>query len=436
MSICFNCGKEVKPYKYKEIQFELCKDCGALIISKNDFEKLAKHVDTDCKIVDLFEIPAVTIKKEIRKCPYCNENMEQIYCEGVFIDRCKKCNMLLFDNGELSKYFTIFSKNPIEIMNNAKFIKTFCDIEIVEKADIKKERGSYMNSNKSKERPVARINGIPAVILTIFAGVLAFLSIILSNLIPFLMITGGICSFFTVILLIGFRVIKPQEAIVYTLFGKYYGTLKGAGFYWIFPLATPHYEHISLKVRTLENPKQKINDLSGNPIEVGIMVTWEVQDTAKAVFDVNDYESYLSSQCDSALRNTVRLYPYDAPEDSNKKSLKDDSTEICEKLKEKIQESVAVAGIKILDARITHLAYSKEIAAAMLQRQQANAIIDAKRAIVDGAVGMVEMAIEKLSQNKNIALDDKTKASMVNNLLVVLCGNRESQPVVRNDIVE
>lgn len=135
------------------------------------------------------------------------------------------------------------------------------------------------------------------------------------------------------------------------------------------------------------------------------------------------------------MRNIVRLYPYDAPEDSNKQSLKDDSAEISEKLKKRIQDCVSAAGINIIDARISHLAYSSEIAAAMLQRQQANAVIDAKRAIVDGAVGMVEMAIDKLSQNKNIVLDDKTKASMVNNLLVVLCGNKDSQPVVRNDII-
>ena len=135
------------------------------------------------------------------------------------------------------------------------------------------------------------------------------------------------------------------------------------------------------------------------------------------------------------MRNIVRLYPYDAPEDSNKMCLKDDSTEISEKLKARIQDCVSVAGINIIDARITHLAYSSEIAAAMLQRQQANAVIDAKRAIVDGAVGMVEMAIDKLSQNKNINLGDKTKASMVNNLLVVLCSNKDSQPVVRNDVL-
>ena len=233
----------------------------------------------------------------------------------------------------------------------------------------------------------------------------------------------------------GFKILKPQEALVYTLFGKYYGTLKNAGFYWVNPLASTTLGIISLKASTLDNGQQKINDVMGNPIQVGIIVTWEIQDTAKALFNVNNYTSFLSAQCDSALRNIVRLYPYDAPEDSNIQSLKDDSAEISEKLKARIQDCVSVAGINIIDARITHLAYSSEIAAAMLQRQQANAVIDAKRAIVDGAVGMVEMAIDKLSLNKNINLDEKTKASMVNNLLVVLCSNKDSQPVVRNDLL-
>jgi len=239
-------------------------------------------------------------------------------------------------------------------------------------------------------------------------------------------------------LISGFKIVAPQEAIVFTLFGKYYGTLRNPGFYWVNPFAAVHnwmMGRISLKARTLDNARQKINDVLGNPIEVGIMVTWEVKDTARAVFNVNDYQSFLSAQCDSALRNIVRMYPYDAPEDSGKQSLKGDSAEISDKLKIEIQERVKVAGLNIIDARITHLAYSSEIAMAMLQRQQANAVLDAKRTIVEGAVGMVEMAINRLSQNENIKLDDKTKASMVNNLLVVLCSSRESQPVVRNDIL-
>lgn len=187
--------------------------------------------------------------------------------------------------------------------------------------------------------------------------------------------------------------------------------------------------------QTLVNGRQKINDELGNPIEVGIIVVWAVKDTAKAIFNVDNYESFLSAQSDCALRNIVRMYPYDVADDSSKQSLRGDSVEISEKLKREIQNSVVDAGIDIIEARITHLAYSTEIAAAMLQRQQANAIIDAKRAIVEGAVGMVEMALDKLEQNGKLVLDNNAKASMINNLLVVLCANKESQPVIRNDIV-
>ena len=221
-----------------------------------------------------------------------------------------------------------------------------------------------------------------------------------------------------------------------TLFGKYAGSLKGAGFHWINPLAqsvTP-FVPISLKARTLESGKQKINDELGNPIEVGIIVIWEVQDTAKAMFNVNDYNTFLSAQSDSALRNIVRTYPYDATEGSGKQTLRGDSQEISEKLKAEIQKNVSVAGLNIIDAKITHLAYAPEIAVAMLQRQQAAAIIDAKRAIVDGAVGMVEMALNKLKSDNIVNLSDDDKAKMINNLLVILCSNKDAQPVLKNDI--
>ena len=230
--------------------------------------------------------------------------------------------------------------------------------------------------------------------------------------------------------------LKPQEAMALTVFGKYIGTLKGAGFHWVNPFArsvTP-FVPISLKARTLDNGKQKINDELGNPIEVGIIVIWEVQDTAKAVFNVDDYTQFLSSQSDSALRNIVRMYPYDAPEDSDRQSLRGDSQEISAKLKAEIQRNVKVAGLNIIDAKITHLAYAPEIAVAMLQRQQATAIIDAKKAIVEGAVSMVEMALNKLSENDVVKLDEAEKANMVNNLLVILCSNKEAQPVIKNGL--
>jgi len=197
---------------------------------------------------------------------------------------------------------------------------------------------------------------------------------------------------------------------------------------------------ISLKVMTLSNAKQKINDCLGNPVEIGIAVTWRVVDTAKAVFNVDNYKEFLSLQCDTALRDIVRIYPYDvAPNvDTTGDGLADDgslrgsSEVVVKRIRDKIQEKVADAGLEIIEARITYLAYAPEIAAAMLQRQQASAIIDARKMIVDGAVGMVEMALERLSENHTVELDEERKAAMVSNLLVVLCGNKDAQPVVNS----
>lgn len=262
----------------------------------------------------------------------------------------------------------------------------------------------------------------------------------------------------------GLKVLNPNEAYVLTLFGKYYGTLKGPGFYFVNPFVTANNplktgslsesfseamsdnnknknekqasakikNKISLKAMTLDNDKQKINDKMGNPIEIGIVVIWKVTNTAKAVFNVDNYKEFLSIQCDSALRNIVRMYPYDVPGEEDETSLRGSSQEIAVKLKEAIQEKVDVAGLEITEARITHLAYSPEIAAAMLQRQQATAIIDARSAIVEGAVGMVENALNKLNENDIVELDDERKAAMVSNLLVVLCGNKDAQPIVNS----
>lgn len=267
----------------------------------------------------------------------------------------------------------------------------------------------------------------------------------------------------------GLKVIKPQEALVLTLFGKYIGTLKGEGFYFVNPLCTAvnpaaktrlsqsgdvdggkaEYaklnatntsvkKTISLKVMTLSNSKQKINDCLGNPIEISIAVMWRVTDTAKAVFNVDNYKEYLSLQCDSALRDIVRLYPYDVSPDvdttgdgiADEGSLRGSSELVAERIRDKIQEKVNEAGIDIIEARITYLAYAPEIAVMMLQRQQASAIIDARKMIVEGAVGMVEMALERLGENDIVYLDEERKAAMVSNLLVVLCGNKDAQPVV------
>jgi regulator of protease activity HflC (stomatin/prohibitin superfamily) len=268
------------------------------------------------------------------------------------------------------------------------------------------------------------------------------------------------------LLFMGLRVLKPNEAYVLTIFGKYYGTLRGPGFFFVNPFAMPaapaasddgghhagqatgkssslahlgltghsgtHRKKISLKTLTLSNDRQKINDLMGNPIEIGIVVIWRVVNTAKAVFNVDNYSEFLSIQCDSALRGIVRLYPYDIPGEEGERSLRGSSQEIADRLKAAIQEKVEVAGLEVMEARITHLAYAPEIAAAMLQRQQAAAIIDARAAIVKGAVGMVEMALAQLSEHNVVELDDERRAVMVSNLLVVLCGNRDAQPVVNS----
>lgn len=266
------------------------------------------------------------------------------------------------------------------------------------------------------------------------------------------------------ILFAGLKILKPNEAMVLTLFGKYHGTLKGEGFFFVNPFVTAFHpgiepapaataavadtaaaagkaamqsikkpsKIISLKTMTLHNEKQKINDELGNPIIIGIVVIWRVVNTAKAAFNVDNFTEYLSIQCDSALRNIVRLYPYDSSNEDQEKSLRGSSQEVAEKLKVEIQKAVDIAGLEIMEARITHLAYAPEIAAAMLQRQQASAIIAARQMIVEGAVGMVEMALDKLSQKEIVQLDEERKAAMVSNLLVVLCGNKEAQPIVNS----
>ena len=273
---------------------------------------------------------------------------------------------------------------------------------------------------------------------------------------------------------LGLKVLKPQEALVLTLFGKYVGTLKDAGFYFVNPFCQAvnpaaktklnqsgdvddvskksifqtqnngtvemASKKVSLKIMTLNNNRQKINDCLGNPVEIGIAVMWRVTDTAKAVFNVDNYKEYLSLQCDSALRNIVRIYPYDVAENvdttgdgiADEGSLRGSSEVVASRIRDEIQSKVKDAGLEIIEARITYLAYAPEIAAVMLQRQQASAIIDARKMIVDGAVGMVEMALDRLNENGVVELDEERKAAMVSNLLVVLCGNHDAQPVVNS----
>ena len=199
-------------------------------------------------------------------------------------------------------------------------------------------------------------------------------------------------------------------------------------------------KRISLKIMTLNNNRQKINDCLGNPVEIGIAVMWRVVDTAKAVFNVDNYKEYLSLQCDTALRNIVRIYPYDVAPNvdttgdgiADEGSLRGSSEIVAARIRDEIQQRVEEAGLEVIEARITYLAYAPEIAAVMLQRQQASAVVDARKMIVDGAVGMVEMALERLNENGVVELDEERKAAMVSNLLVVLCGNRDAQPVVNS----
>lgn len=345
-----------------------------------------------------------------------------------------------------------------------------------------------MQENTLEEKIIqGKKNGLPALLGIILMYALAITGIVSAAI----ALEGGklpshtkaVCSIILVICIIvavfgwilfcGLKVLKPQEALVLTLFGKYIGTLKGDGFYFVNPFCAgvnpaahtklsqsgdvksaslaigdssaavqqeAATKKLSLKIMTLNNSRQKINDCLGNPIEIGIAVTWRIVDTAKAVFSVDNYKEFLSLQCDSALRNIVRIYPYDVAPNvdttgdgmADEGSLRGSSEIVAKRIREEIQSRVEEAGIEVVEARITYLAYAPEIAAVMLQRQQASAIIDARKMIVDGAVGMVEMALERLNENHTVELDEERKAAMVSNLLVVLCGNHDAQPVVNS----
>jgi regulator of protease activity HflC (stomatin/prohibitin superfamily) len=225
----------------------------------------------------------------------------------------------------------------------------------------------------------------------------------------------------------GFFVVQPNYAQVLQLFGRYMGTAKDAGLWWANPFYTKR--RVSLRVRNFETAKLKVNDHSSNPIEIAAVVVWQVVDTAEALFEVDDYDNYVHVQSESALRGLANQYPYDAHEEGQM-ALASHTAEIAEKLKGEIQERLAKAGVRVLEARISHLAYAPEIAAVMLRRQQASAIIAARRKIVDGAVGMVEQALAQLSEKQIVTLDEERKAAMVSNLLVVLCSEQATQPVV------
>ncbi len=464
---CPKCNIELTGYNRNGLNIYYCKNCKAVWISFAALQKIGEWLDLKAPLVNPVDMDPLKIKEELRNCPTCAKTMHKVFFNGIIADKCVDCKSVWFDNGELSKYFSLFMKQPAGVIDNLVFLENVFtaankkqqlqaqssaqpqnkqsesedetehnhSVAVSESKphyDNQPSAGAGLNINgREEERKVISINGFFMLFVFFIIGLFAWLFFSIS-----LGFLGGLLVALIVFGFMGFKLLKPQEAMVLTVFGKYIGTLKGAGFHWVNPLAqsiTP-FVPISLKARTLENGKQKINDELGNPIEVGIIVIWEVQDTAKAMFNVNDYNTFLSAQSDSALRNIVRTYPYDATDDSGKQTLRGDSQEISAKLKAEIQKNVKVAGLNIIDAKITHLAYAPEIAAAMLQRQQAAAIIDAKRAIVDGAVSMVEMALNRLNEHNVVNLSDADKAKMVNNLLVVLCGNKEAQPVLKNDI--
>ena len=334
-----------------------------------------------------------------------------------------------------------------------------------------------MNDTQIIERELNPKKGIPMLLLDLamllISIVLAAFSIaVLGAGLAFLgavMLIVAVVMFIAFfILLAGLKTVRPNEALVLTLFGEYHGTIKKAGYYFVNPFCSavsPAYDkaaaekakkekeeggnpssttqmvttraRVSMKTMTLDNGRQKVNDVLGNPIIIGAVVIYHVADPTKAVFNVEDYPSFLSNQTDSTVRNVARLYPYDLmdeddAETAGEKTLRGSSQEIAGSMKAELQKRVDTAGIVVEEVRITHLAYAEEIAAAMLQRQQAAAIISARQKIVDGAVGMVKMAIDRLGQDEIVVLDEERKAAMVSNLLVVLCGNHDAQPVVNS----
>lgn len=375
------------------------------------------------------------------------------------------------------------SHKPVKISYFLFSRYCFYDIKMIPlryQKTIKIEGVLMMEEKILKAKP-----GLPFLILFILLYLLGIGSIIFGGIqldkghlwgIPFLVV-GILWMVLGIIPFLGLKIIHPNEALVLTLFGKYVGTLKDHGFFFVHPFcsavnpaamtklgqshdvdtqgrgkqvievstvglsqSTIPSKKISLKVSTLSNAKQKINDALGNPVEVGVAVIWRVVDTAKAVFAVDNYKEYLSLQADAAVRNIVRIYPYDVAPNidttgdgiPDEGSLRGSSETVAKRIRDEIQKRVEVAGLEILEARITYLAYAPEIAAAMLQRQQASAIIDARTMIVEGAVSMVEMALHQLSERDIVELDPERKAAMVSNLLVVLCGNRDAQPVVNS----
>ncbi|MCU0437753.1 MAG: SPFH domain-containing protein [Raineya sp.] len=282
-------------------------------------------------------------------------------------------------------------------------------------------------TNEILIKPKAGYGMLFLLLLGIVATVASF---VLANEFPILHLSGLLLAIATFLGLFGFIVVNPNESRVLTLFGTYKGSVKDSGFYWVNPFISK--KPISLRARNLESKTIKVNDKVGNPIEIGMVLVWKVEETAQAAFAVDDYIKYVEVQSEAALRHLAGLYAYDHFEEdtSNSVTLRDGGETINHLLEEELKERLKMAGINVVEARITHLAYAPEIAGAMLQRQQAMAVVAARTKIVEGAVGMVEMALDKLSQKKIVELDEERKATMVSNLLVVLCSEKAASPVV------
>ena len=277
-----------------------------------------------------------------------------------------------------------------------------------------------------KEKPIRSLSGIPVLL-----GLLVLLALAV-----FLLLRGALFAdvplvFAILLISTGFYMVEPNQAAVLSLFGKYVGTDKGNGLHWNNPFYMK--KKVSLRVRNFESGRLKVNELDGSPIEIAAVIVWQVADASEAVYNVDDYESFVQIQSEAALRAMATSYPYDQHEEGQL-ALRSHAAEISAHLREELAERLADAGVEVLDARISHLAYAPEIAQAMLQRQQANAIIAARSRIVSGAVGMVEMALAQLQENGTVHLDDERKAAMVSNLLVVLCAERGTQPVVNSGV--
>ena len=285
-----------------------------------------------------------------------------------------------------------------------------------------------------REREHGAIPGLPvAVLLFVVLAALVYSLVVTAPVAPaWRTVVTALMIVFDALLFTGLFVVNPNEGRVLQFFGDYVGTAKAAGLRWANPLYTK--KRISLRVRNFESARLKVNDHEGNPIEIAAVVVWRVVDTAEAMFHVDDYQNFVKVQSEAAVRNLATSYSYDAHEEGQM-SLRGNTNDVAEHMKKEIQERLSTAGVEVMEARISHLAYAPEIAQAMLQRQQAGAIIAARQRIVEGAVGMVEMALDLLSKRDILEFDNERKAAMVSNLLVVLCGERATQPVINTGTI-